>query len=184
MPQDQEQYAYQQQDLISALQESNWNKYVLENKDLLENIGHLLMGEIMKPVKVKIDGEEVMELQWVKPANKLPPINDDGYYFTMLHVTQALDKSQATGNLSEEQVMNSINQLMKSIANVYTIKYAEFGFQTPSETRTLLVSIMLLLKSHLSKSKDMALIKQLASSYNISEQRISGLPRDEQNLSM
>lgn len=183
--QEQEQQGYQvSQDTFSAMQQDNWNKYVLENKELLENMGHLLLGEILTPKKMKVDGEEVYDMVWEKPLNKIPPINSDGYYFTMLHITQALDKSQATGNLSEEQVMNSINQLMKAITNVYTIKYKEFGFKTPAETRTLLVSIMVLLKSHLSKSKDMSLIKQLASSYSIMEQRVSQMPKEEANLSM
>ena len=172
------------QDMISALQQDNWNKYVLENTELLEKLSHLLLGEMLTPKKVKIDGDDVIDMVWEKPQGKLPPINSDGYYFTMLHMTQALDKSQATGNLTEEQVMNSINQLMKALSNVYVIKYKEFGFATPSETRTLLISMLVLLKSHLSKSTNMSLIKELSSSYNISEQRITGMPKQEANLTM
>ena len=172
-------------EVLAKLQNENWNKYLLENAELLETVSHLLKGEIKEPIKMKDEvGDEYTEMAWMKKPDGRAPINNLGYHFTMLHITQALDKSQASGNLSEEQAMNSINQLMKSLTNVYITKYDEFELQTEAETRTLIISIMNLLKTHITKSIEMALIKQLASSYSITEQRFSPLPKEQSNMTM
>ena len=170
-------------EVYAQQQQESWNKYVLENKDLIDNLGHLLRGELKTPIEKEIGGNIVIVEQWVKPKFQKPPINEQGYYFTMLHLTKALDKSLATGNLHDYQAMRCVNQIMKAITNVYVIKKDEFELGTPAEIQALLINLMNTLITHMSKSIDMGLIRQLASQYSIQEQRISGnMPREERNI--
>jgi hypothetical protein len=172
------------QEALYQMQQESWNRYVLECKELLVNLQHLLKGEIKQSRYVEYGGETIEVEEWSRPPGQSPPINEEGFYHTILTISGLLDKSMATGNLSEEQACILVRQNMKSLTNVYTVRFKDFQFKSISEASSLISVLTAQVMTHFTKSIQMGLIKQLASQYSISEQKVTGLPKQEAGLSM
>ena len=176
------QYEYEQ--LKQAAQQANITDLLLNNEALIEQLTHLLKGEIKQtaPMETK-DGRIEIEY-WERPTGKVPPINDDGFYTTMLHISTALDKTMATGNLREGEINIIVRQILKRLTNLYGTNYVAFGLKTKAESSALISTILNAVKTHFSKSKDMGLVKHMVSSISISEQKISNATKQEAQMTM
>ena len=161
------------QEALFRMQQDSWNRYVLENTGLLEDLSHLLKGEIQVAKWVDEEGEKVLKTEWEIDKNEKPPMNSKGYYFTMLQMSKALNKTNSTGNIGEEKAMLLVNQVMKGIVSRYIIEIENFDLVSTSNIRNLRAALSTLLVMHFSKSINMKLIDKLTTTTNISEQKIS-----------
>ena len=174
---------YTNQNMI-LLQHDSWNRYVLENAELIENLSHLLKGEIQIPIEKEIDGEKVMVMEWIKNEDNSPPMNKKGYYFTMLHMSEALNKTNSTGYVDEEKALLLVNHTLKALVSNYIININEYELGSTSNIRSIVSGLGNLLVMHFSKSIEMKLVEKLTTSTNIQEQKITTDQKRQTNVTM
>ena len=159
---------------LQMMQQSGVAQSMLDEGKALESIGHFLKSEIDEISEVNgPDGQVYIKKTWKTPKNITPLVNDEGYYFIMNTIGVSMQKGSATGNINAEDANLLINFSLNNLAvGLYQeIPTARFGIDSFNQANLIIDQIGLLLKTHVSKSVDMAMVKNVMQHVQVNEIR-------------
>ena len=156
---------------LARVQTDYFGQFLLDNSKFLEEIYHKLRGEVLREVPKVIDGEKVLVPEWQAIKGLTPVLNDFGLNMTMRTLNLSLTSNTATGKMDDEVLRTLAFKTYMLLLKTYAIYYDECGFQSEADMYMVSHLIFKNVLLHLSKSTDMALLKELFSSYSIHEIR-------------
>ena len=165
------------QEALARVQTDYFGQFLLDNSKFLEEIYHKLRGEVLREVPKVIDGDKVLVAEWQAIKGITPVLNDFGLNMTMRTLNLSLTSNTATGKMDDEVLRTLAFKTYMLLLKTYAIYYDECGFQSEADMYMVSHLIFKNVLLHLSKSTDMALLKELFSSYSIHEIR-----GDEKNI--
>jgi hypothetical protein len=159
------------QEALQRMQTDYFGQFLLDNARLLEELYHKLKGETLVEERQVIDGQHVLVPTWKKVPHLKPVMSEIGINMTMRVLNLTLTSNNATGKMDDDVLRTLAYKTYIQLVQNYAIYFEECGFQSEMDmyqTAHLVLTNALL---HLSKSTDMALLRELMSSYNILETR-------------
>jgi len=170
------------QEALLQMQSDYFGQFLLDNGKFLEEMYHKLKGETLVEEMVEVDGKKVLMPQW-KNLGITPMINDKGLDTTMNILNLSMTTNNATGKMDDKVLRTLAFKTYLLVLKEYMLNIKEFGFKDENDAYTLAHLIFKNIFLHLSKSTDMALLKELFSSYNIQEVR-GNIPKRDKEISM
>lgn len=173
------------QEALQVMQQDSFSKYLLDSTLLLDSIKHFLRGEEKVVERQNLgDGEQAFVEVWKKPKNREPPINEKGYHYIMKNLSPLMDKSTATGNISQETANKLVESVVNTVSEGLVIHYKVFGLSDENEIDAIVDPILNLLLIHYSKSVDMKLVQEIFRTHHVSEVRSLGEKKTEPSMTI
>jgi hypothetical protein len=170
------------QDALMKMQTDYFGQFLLDNGKFLEEMYHKLKGETLVE-EIKIIGKDKVLVPTWKNLGIRPLINDTGLDVTMNILNLSMTTNNATGKMDDVVLRTLAFKTYGLLLKSYMLNREEFGFKDDNDAYMLAHQIFTNIFLHLSKSTDMALLKELFSSYQISEVR-GNMPSQEKPVSM
>ena len=159
------------QEALADMQSQTFSKYLLDSTQLIETIQHFLRGEELNHEVIEVDGQKIRIPIWKRPEEREPPINEHGYHYLMKNLSPLMDKTTATGNISEESANNLLLMNMNGLCTGLIIHHEKFGLKDINDIDAIINAILPLLKIHFSKSINMRLVEEIFRTHHVSEIR-------------
>jgi hypothetical protein len=167
-------------DALLKMQSDYFMQFLLDNSKFLEEIYHKLKGETLSEELKEIDGQKVMIPVWSNKLSLKPMINEDGLNITMNILNLSLTTNNATGKMDDNVLRTLAFKTYGLLLKEYMLNLREFGFKDYNDAYTLSHQIFINILMHLSKSTDMALLKEFSRSYSIQEVRANPLKKEKE----
>ena len=168
-------------DALEKVQHDYFGQFLLDNSKFLEEMYHKLRGENLTEEPTVIDGQTVLMPKWKNIMGIKPIINDKGLNTLMYSLNLSLTTNAATGKMDDEVLRVLAYKTYVLVMKDMYLNYEEYGFENLSHIHLLGHLIFKNVLLHLSKSTDMALLKELFSSYNIHEVRQAAESKPQQH---
>lgn len=147
-------------------------QFLLDNSKFLEEIYHKLKGETFTEEKEQgEDGRIYVFKKWVPIPGLLPTLNDFGINKTMEVLNLSLTANNATGKLDDDVLRILAFKTYVLLLRTYANHFEQCGFKDETDMYMIAHLVFKNVLAHMSKSTDMSLLKELFSSYHISEVR-------------
>ena len=156
---------------LQKMQVDYFGQFLLDNARFLEEMYHKLKGETLKEEIREINGQKMLVPIWKETEGLTPMLNDAGIDRTMQVLSLSLTANSATGKMDDFVLRSLAFKTYILLVKEYELHYDSYGFISQSQLYMLAHLIFTNILLHLSKSTDMALLKELFSSYNIHEIR-------------
>lgn len=159
------------QEAIQKIQTDYLGQFLLDNSKLLEELYHKLKGETLTEEVQEVDGEKVLVPVWKNVLGIKPMINELGLNATMNFLNLSMTTNNATGKMDDVVLRTLAFKTYVLLVKKYRANFEEYGFKNENDIYALAHLIFKNIFLHLSKSTDMALLKELFSTYHIMETR-------------
>ena len=165
-------------DVLAMMQQQGVAQSLLDESRAIELIGHFLKSEMEVEEEVSVrnqsGGTDIMLMKrWKTPPGVKPLVNEDGFYFIMNTVGVCLQKGSATGNIEKWNANLIVQYVLNNISvGLYkTVPTGKYGVTTINDADVIVDDIALILVTHVSKSVDMSMVKNLVQHVQVSEIR-------------
>jgi len=173
------------QEALSKMQTDYFGQFLLDNSKFLEELYHKLKGETLTEEIREINGENILVPVWKNVMNIRPIMNEEGLNFTMNILNMMLTANNATGNMDANTLRILSFEMYTEIIKNYIMNLEKFGFESELKAYILAKLLHNNIQLHLSKSSNMALLKELFTSYYIQETRgTPEKPKTEPSLTL
>ena len=170
------------QEALMKMQGDYFGQFLLDNAKFLEEMYHKLKGETLIEEIQMVNKQNVLVPVWKNLGIK-PLINEAGLNATMNILNLSMTTNNATGKMDDLVLRTLSFKTYGLLLKNYMLNIVEFGFKDDNDAYTLAHLIFTNVFLHLSKSTDMALLKELFSSYSIQEVR-GNVPKQTQQGGM
>lgn len=156
-----------------------FSKWIFDSQEALDRIKHHLRGEEEVEIPRDIEGQSIIVKEWMQRTDAKghilpPPVNQEGYNFTMGILTPLMDKIISASNLDKEKAsdlaLENINNITITYYENYTPKNL-FGFQSEAEMNAIIGWLLTVIYAQLLRAVNMETLKQVNSSTQIVENR-------------
>src|SRR3989304_1164577 len=160
------------QDMLNALQQDSIGKTLLNSDKFVEEMYHKLKGEIWTDIiQTDEQGNRFLIKGWKQLEGTTPVMNEKGLSETINALNMGMSMATASGKVQDIFIRRASMQTYVYLIQDYYSNYKENGLTDFSQCDLIAHQILVNFYCHLSKSENMALVKEMFTSYHVSEIR-------------
>ena len=158
-------------DAIRQIQNDFFLQFILDNKNVLDDLHHRLRGESLVEEEREINGQKVLVPVYKNIYNLKPLINNKGINLIMYTLNGTLTPSAATGNIEPMKAATLTQDLWQELYIIIFLKREEYEIESEAHSNLITKLVRNAVYLHFSKSIDSGFIKAMSTSYSYNEIR-------------